>query len=123
MEKRILDFGMNGAFVEAAERWDIHYSVPISDNLVRRVVDRVGGRRERAHGRLALQQAALPSPRDPPKWLIVAADGSMLLTRENGWREAKVAVVARGESIIPNTAVLEPRYVAVLGNQDEFRAA
>jgi hypothetical protein len=123
MEKRILDFGMNGAFLEAAERWDIHYSVPISDNLVRRVVDRVGRRRECAHSRLALQQAALPSPLHPPKWLVVAADGSMLLTREHGWREAKVAVVARGESIIPDKAVIEPRYVAVLGNQDEFRTA
>lgn len=123
MEKRILDFGMNGAFAEAAERWDIHYSVPISDNLVRRVVDRVGRRRENAHSRLALQQAALPSPLHPPKWLVVAPDGSMLLTREHGWREAKVGVVARGESIIPNKLVIEPRYVAVLGNQDEFRAA
>jgi hypothetical protein len=123
MEKRILDFGMNGAFAEAAERWDIHYSTPISDNLVRRVVDRVGRRRENAHSRLALQQAALPSPLHPPKWLVVAPDGSMLLTRENGWREAKVGVVARGESIVPDKAVLEPRYVAVLGNQDEFRAA
>ena len=123
MEKRILDFGMNGAFVEAAERWGIHHSMPISDNLVRRVVDRIGRRRESAHSRLALQQAALPSPRHPPKWLIVAPDGSMLLTREHGWREAKVGVVARGESVIPNKAVIEPRYVAVLGNQEEFRAA
>jgi hypothetical protein len=123
MEKRILDFGMNGAFVEAAERWDIHYPAPISDNLVRRVVDRVGRRLGSAHSRLSLQQAALPSPLYVPKWLVVAADGSMLLTREDGWREAKVAVVARGESIVPNKGVIDPRYVAVLGNQDEFRAA
>jgi hypothetical protein len=47
----------------------------------------------------------------------------MLLTREQGWREAKVGVVARGECVIPDKAVLEPRYVAVLGNQDEFRTA
>jgi hypothetical protein len=123
MERRVLDFGVNGAFEEAAERWGIHYSEPISDNLVRRVVDRVGRRRERARSQLALQQAALPSPLHPPKCLIVACDGSMLLTREQGWREAKVGVVARGECVIPDKAVLEPRYVAVLGNQDEFRTA
>jgi len=123
VEKRILDFGMNGAFEEAAQRWDIHYPMPISENLVRRVVDRVGRRREQAHSRLALQQAVLPSPQQPPRCLLIAADGSMLLTREEGWREAKVAVVARGDNVIPDTGVIDPRYVAVLGGQDEFRSA
>ncbi len=122
MEKRILDFAVNAAFAESAERWGIHYPFPISANLFRRVVDRVGRRREKAHSLLALQQAALPSPQHPPKSLVIAGDGSMLLTHE-GWKEAKVAVVARGESIIPDKTVLEPRYVAVLGGQDEFRVA
>jgi hypothetical protein len=122
MEKRILDFAMNAAFEESAERWGIHYPFPISSNLFRRVVDRVARRREHAHSLLTLQQAALPSPEHPPKSLVIAGDGSMLLTHE-GWKEAKVAVVARGESIIPDKTVLEPRYVAVLGGQDEFRAA
>ncbi len=122
MEKRILDFAVNTSFGESAERWDIHYPFPISANLFRRVVDRVGRRQERAHSLLALQQAALPSPESAAKSLVVAGDGSMLLTHQ-GWKEAKVAVVARGESIIPDKTVLEPRYVAVLGGQDEFRAA
>lgn len=122
MEKRILDFAVNTSFGESAERWAIHYPFPISANLFRRVVDRVGQRREKAHSLLALQQAALPSPEYPPQSLVIAGDGSMLLTKQ-GWKEAKVAVVARGESIIPDKVVLEPRYVAVLGGQDEFRAA
>ena len=123
IEKRILDFGMNGSFEEGTERWGIHYPTPISSNLIRRVVDRVGRRRENAHSPLALQQAALPSPHHPPKSLVVAGDGSMLLTREAGWKEAKVAVVARGDSLIPDKSVVDPRYVAVLGGQDEFRSA
>ena len=122
MEKRILDFAVNTSFGESAERWGIHYPFPISANLFRRVVDRVGRRREKAHSLLALQRAALPSPRYAAKSLVIAGDGSMLLTHE-GWKETKVAVVARGESIIPDKTVLEPRYVAVLGGQDEFRAA
>ena len=69
MEKRILDFAVNTSFGESAERWGIHYSSPISANLFRRVVDRVGRRRENAHSLLALQQAALPSPQHPPKSL------------------------------------------------------
>jgi hypothetical protein len=122
LEKRILDFAVNAAFAECAERWAIHYPFPISANLFRRVVDRVGQRLQQAHSPLALQQAALPSPQQPASSLVVAGDGSMLNTLE-GWKEAKVAVVARADSIIPNKTVLEPRYVAVLGGQAEFRAA
>lgn len=117
LEKRILDFGVNSSFEEAAQRWAIHYPTPISSNLVRRVVDRVGRRAETARTPLALQQACQPTPETPPRSLVVAADGSMLLTREEAWKEAKVAVVARGDS------VLDARYAAVLGGQDEFRAA
>lgn len=126
MEKRILDFGVNTSFDEAAQRWSIHYPFPISDNLVRRVVDRVGCRRERAFSPLALQQACRPSPEQPAKALVVAGDGSMLLTREESWKEAKVAVVARADSVIRDkstSTISEARYVAVLGGQDEFRAA
>jgi hypothetical protein len=126
MEKRILDFGVNTSFAEAAQRWSIHYPFDISSNLVRRVVDRVGRRSERAFSPLALQQACRPSPTQPAKALVVAGDGSMLLTREEGWREAKVAVVARAESVIADKSrlsIAEARYVAVLGGQDAFRAA
>ena len=51
----------------------------------------------------------------------------MLLTREEAWKEAKVAVVARGEDILEmksgRRAVTEARYVAVLGDKNEFRAS
>jgi hypothetical protein len=62
-----------------------------------------------------------------PRALVVAGDGSMLLTREEAWKEAKVAVVARGEDIIElknsRRAVSDARYVAVLGGKEEFRAS
>lgn len=125
MERRILDFGVNASFEESAERWNIHYSTPISSNLVRRVVDRVGRRREQAPSALALQRACRPSPAAAAGALVIASDGSMLLTREEAWKEAKVAVVARANSIIPDKspAITDARYAAVLGGQDEFRTA
>jgi hypothetical protein len=126
MERRILDFGVNTSFEEGAQRWAIHYPMPISSNLIRRVVDRVGRRREAAHSALALQQACRASPSLPPPSLVVAGDGSMLLTREESWKEAKVAVVARthrGTDGLARPAVSDARYVAVLGGQDEFRGA
>jgi hypothetical protein len=125
MERRILDFGINDTFESAAERWAIHYPRPISSNLVRRVIDRVGLRCESAVSELSLQRACLPSPAEPAPALVVANDGSMLLTREEAWREAKVAVVARLEPSRGGAAhkVSEPRYVAVLGGKSEFGPA
>ncbi len=75
MEKRILDFGVNDTFEEAAERWSIHYPRPISSNLVRRVVDRVGERQDAAWSELSLQQAYRPTPGELPRSLVVASDG------------------------------------------------
>ncbi len=127
MERRLLDFGVNDTFESIAESWRIHSpSIPVSSNLVRRVVDRVGERCEAAYSEESLQRACLEKPLQPALMLTVATDGSMLLTREHGWREAKVGVVARGGFIPPgeerqHRRMKEPRYVAVLGGQLEFK--
>jgi hypothetical protein len=89
-------------------------------------MDRVGLRCESAYSDEALQRACKPRPEEPPKMLTVATDGSMLLTREEGWREAKVGVVARGGFLPPGEErqrrrVEDARYVAVLGGQAEFK--
>ncbi len=124
MERRILDFGINDTFESSAERWSIHYRHSISSNLVRRVVDRVGVRCEAAR-ELALQRACNPAPAEPVPALVVASDGSMLLTREDAWREAKVAVVAHltpGRDGAPHE-VSSPRFAAILGGKVEFSSA
>jgi hypothetical protein len=126
MERRILDFGVNTSFEAAAERWSVHYPRAISSNLVRRVVDRVGRRAEAAHSELTLQCAALPTPEALPRMVVVGDDGSMLNTREQGWKEAKVAVVAASngfEQAQTSRELRDARYVAVLGGQGEFRNA
>lgn len=123
MERRVLDFGVNDTFASAAERWSIHYPLSISPNLVRRVVDRVGLRMQQASSELSLQEAALETPKGLPRLLVVATDGSMLLTREESWKEAKVAVVARSDAstqAAQNQDFSHARYVAVLGGQQEF---
>ena len=123
MERRILDFGVNDTFESVAERWSIHYPTSISANLVRRVIERVGKRCEAASDE-RLQQACRPKPEQPASMLVVATDGSMLLTREAAWKEAKVAVVARAEAFQSEKQrhrVDEARYVAVLGGQEAFK--
>ncbi len=124
MERRILDFGINDTFDSVAERWSIHYPTSISENLVRRVVDRVGLRCEAAHSDESLQLACREKSEEPADMLVVATDGSMLFTREEGWKEAKVAVVARAEAFQSEKQrrrVDEARYVAVLGGQEAFK--
>jgi hypothetical protein len=123
MEKRILDFGVNDTFDSAAERWSIHYPKPISSNLLRRVVERVGDRQDSAWSELSLQQAYRATPEDLPGSLVIASDGGMLLMRDEGWKEAKVAVVARGEDFLQakgRRSVTQARYVAEFG-QEAFR--
>lgn len=125
MERRILDFGVNDTFESAAERWSIHSPFAISANLVRRVVDRVADRQAAAWSPLSLQQAYRATPEALPRSLVIAADGGMLLTREAGWKEAKVAVVARGDDFLQEKnrrSVAQARYVAEFGHA-EFRSA
>ena len=128
MERRILDFGINDTFESVAERWSIHFPTSISANLVRRVMDRVGLRCEAAHSDEALQAACREKPDEAPSMLTVATDGSMLLTREESWKEVKVGVVARGGFCPPGEKrarrrIEDARYVAVLGGQVEFKKA
>ena len=42
MEKRVLDFAINDVYGECAARWNLHYQQRISENLLRRVIARVG---------------------------------------------------------------------------------
>jgi hypothetical protein len=114
MERRILDFGINDTFESVAERWSIHYPTKISPNLVRLVVDRVGLRCEAASSEEQLQRASRAPPEELATTLVVAIDGSMLLTREESWKEVKVGVLKRSDAA-------EARYVAVLGGQEEFK--
>lgn len=128
MERRILDFGINDTFESVAERWSIHFPTSISANLVRRVMDTVGLRCEAAYSDEASQLACREKPAAPPSMLTVATDGSMVLTREENWKEAKVGVVARGGFIPPGEErtrrrIQDARYVAVLGGQPEFKKA
>ena len=125
VERRILDFGVNDTFSEAAQRWEVHYGWSISENLVRRVVERVGQMQEECEPE-ALQEELQPVPQQAPTLVAVGVDGSMLPTRgEDTWREAKVAVVSR-EEVVEDRREGPPeqgqaRYVAAVGSPEELK--
>lgn len=120
MEKRVLDFAINDVYGECASRWGLHYREPISDNLLRRVVARVGAQCETAdQGRL--QEQLKPRAKAAAEVLVVETDGSMLPIRgEEAWKEAKVGVVYRHDVREQAPAPGGARYVAVVGGQGEF---
>jgi hypothetical protein len=124
MEQVVLDLGLHGPFAEAAERFAVHHGTAISENLVRRVVDRVG-RCAQAQPALGAQLRAPAA--QPPATLVVEVDGSMIPTRgADPWREVKVGLVARGEHVVQNKGrgvVTQARFVARLGDYDGFKRA
>jgi hypothetical protein len=90
MEKRVTDFAVNDVYEQGAERWNLHYREPISDNLLRRVAARVGRQCEGAD-QGHLQEALRPSC-DAAEVLVVQPDGSFLpIVGPEPWKEAKVA--------------------------------
>jgi hypothetical protein len=125
MERRILDFGVHDTFERAAERWCVHYKQPISENLVRRVVERQGRMLESRD--LERVQTLATIERAPAQVLIVQADGGMVPTRDTDrWREVKVGIVARQDCHLssrdaPRGHITSARYAAHLGGVDEFR--
>lgn len=123
LEARIADFGINMPFVEGAERWSVHHRSKISENLIRRVIERVG---KRVEGKpfQTLQADLRPAPATAPKLLVVQTDGSMLPMRgPDGWKESKLCVVyGSGRHDTKGRPRIErPRYIASLRGIDAFR--
>ena len=122
MEKRVLDFAINDVYGECAARWRVHYEEPISENLLRRVVSRVGTQCEAADARY-LQEELKPVS-DAPEVLVAEYDGSMLPIRgEEPWKEAKVGVIYRHDLDANRPVEGSARYVAVLNGLGEFAPA
>lgn len=119
-EKRVLDFAVNDVYGECAARWALHYAEPISENLLRRVVERVGGQCETTdQGRL--QAELKPVDPTPAEILVIEVDGSQLPIRGNEpWKEAKVGLTYRQDPQTHQPVKGSARYAAVVGGQAEF---
>jgi hypothetical protein len=120
MEKRVLDFAINDVYGECAARWNLHYRYPISENLLRRVVARVGALCMDADQRY-LQEELKPPSDTPADVLVVENDGSMLPIRgQEPWKEAKVGVVYRHDTEASAPIAGTARYVSVVNGLGEF---
>jgi hypothetical protein len=127
LEQRVLDFGVTDPFVTGAGRFSFHYGFSVSENLLRRVVDRAAKLLESAEPQ-ALQEALAPTPPTPSELLVASTDGSMVPTRgEEPWKEAKLGVVYRDEHRVGGggrrSQLSQARYAAVVGGVEELEKA
>jgi DNA-directed RNA polymerase subunit RPC12/RpoP len=119
MEKRVLDFAVNDVYGECAARWSLHYRQPISENLLRRVVNRVGAQCEGAD-QARLQEELKPRAAAADV-LVVEVDGSMLPIRgEEPWKEAKVGITYHHDRSANEPIPSTGRYLAVVGGLGNF---
>jgi hypothetical protein len=119
MEKRVIDFAVNDVYGECAARWELHYRERVSENLFRRVAERVGNQCTAAdQGRL---QEELKPRATAADVLVVEVDGSMLPIRgDEPWKEAKVGVTYRHDQAANEPIAGTSRYVAVVNGMGEF---
>ncbi|HZI16702.1 MAG TPA: ISKra4 family transposase [Myxococcus sp.] len=120
VEKRVLDFALNDVYGQCTARWALHYHEPLSDNLLRRVVARVGAQVEESDpGRL--QEQLKPRSETAAEVLVVEVDGSMLPIRgQEPWKEAKVGVVYRHDTQANAPMESSARYLAIVGGLGQF---
>lgn len=127
LERRMADFAVNDSYEEASARWNFHYPLKTSANQFRQVVKRLGQRLDYANENPTLLHATIkPPPSTSTETLYVMNDGGMVPMR-GAWQECKLGVLFRDDEPLseqgPRRGKTEDgRYVAVLGNQDEFRA-
>jgi hypothetical protein len=125
LEALLLDFAVNGPYERSAERWGVHYPHrSFSANMFRQVAKRVAHRLELSSPKV-LQEQLAKAPTGRHQRLYVLNDGSML-PGLGGWHEAKVGVLVRGENYLARANgkrghVTQARYVAVWGEQEEFK--
>lgn len=126
--RRMADFFLNDPFEVCEERWSVHYpSVPASPNQFRQLAEKLGKQIEDVDD-LVLQTALKPPEPEPAKILYIQTDGSMVSMQSGEWREVKSAVIFSEDKHLRGDeekrgALLDPRFVSVMGSQDEFKKA
>jgi hypothetical protein len=125
LEKRVTDMALNDPYGRVAQRWTVHYAFPISDNLARGAIERMG-RMAEASEPLYVQEELKPRPEEPARVLYALSDGGMLPIRgKDGWKEAKMGVVFREDSRAAGGkkargVITDARYAASMNGQEAF---
>jgi hypothetical protein len=109
-------------FDEAERVLEAFLGISAPSRQIQRISEHYGGRLE---GKDAAQEAPMaPAAQGGP--VYVSVDGSLIFTREDGWREAKLGRIYAGGSRVAvqegRAEVTDSLYVCTVGNSAEFLA-
>lgn len=113
--------GQSECYQKAPEMLRKTIGVEVGHSQIHRVADSYGEQVEKRTG----ATRTLPPP-EPDEVLYVEADGSMILTRQDGWKEVKVGRVFKSSDCLDSGGeqswIRRSQYVAHLGSSRDFRA-
>ena len=121
LNEKLVYLGHLECYERSSQMAKILLGVEVSDSTIYRLTDKVGDKIKviidspTTREEIVLEEAEI---------LYVQVDGSMLLTREAGWKETKLGRVFKSSSLLPQSAdrqwIRESEYVAHLGHHSEF---
>ena len=122
MQEKIVYVGQMDCYENCSEVLEKLSGVQVGATQIYRLTDAYGkGVKEVVNAERAL------SPLKPDEVLYAQADGSMVLTREEGWKEVKVGRFFKSSDCIHTGTeqgwISNSQYVAHLGNSKDFTAA
>ena len=121
LKEKLVFLGQLDCYERASEIAEFVMNVKTNDTAIYRLTDEIGSLSESLISDHDFRQK-LDLKQDEE--LYVQCDGSMLLTREQGWKEVKLGRVFRSSSILPQDTnrqwVKESEYVGHYGSHVEF---
>lgn len=123
LKERVLVLGQEVCLENASELIREVLGVTVSDTTIHRALDCYGGKAEQMITEGA-GNASVEAPVEAPDVVYCEVDGSMILTREESWKEVKLGRTFRSDTIIDHRSeghkIRESTYVGRLGKHDTF---
>ena len=121
MNEKLVYIGHTECYERSSQMAEILLGIKVSDSTIYRLTDKVGSE----------VKSVIDSPEtrteitlSEQELLYVQVDGSMLLTREQGWKETKLGRVFKSSSILPQSTnrqwIRQSEYVAHMGSHTDF---
>lgn len=120
LQELICLLAQDHVFEDAEELLGAFLGVSVSAKQIQRVSEHYGEKLEDRDASLPVPEVAV----NPGAPVYIAMDGSMIFTREDGWKEAKLGRIYAGDSRVAvqegRTEILDSLYVCVVGSNTAF---
>lgn len=127
MQEKMVYAAQTNCYEESAQVLKQFLNIPVSTMQIHRVANSYGALLEKENvACLTLPQEKQPSPLPQGEVVYAQADGSMIFTREEGWKEVKVGRIFKSSDCLATGATTErgwikaSEYEAYLGGHSQF---